>query len=63
MFLRKIWWRHGKTTIKPIDDLTQQDIDEIRKVALRAALHKAVDKGLLDDICLPVTAISTPEKR
>lgn len=50
MFLRKIWWRHGKTTIKPASELTKDETDRIRLAAKRAALHRAVDMGLLDNM-------------
>lgn len=34
---------------KPIEDMTPKEIDNIRLVAKRAALHRAVDRGLFDD--------------
>ena len=50
MFLRKLWWRHNKATIKPANEVTQQETDQIRLAAKRAALHRAVDMGLLDNL-------------
>ena len=45
---RTIWWKLGKTLLKPYDELTEQEIKDIRLVAKRLALHKAVDVGLFD---------------
>jgi len=47
--IRKIFYRSGKTTIKKVEDMTPEEIKQMRLQATRATLHRAVELGLYDD--------------